>query len=387
MASDPFRWAAQYASDMNASASRDGTDAQNALLSVFREEAARQRPFSSLPVDLAKQNNQYDLSLRNSKEMSNFNNTLKGNTRRAIAPEKIRGIIVAAARKYGLDSDMLMTIADIESKFNPNAKNPGSSASGLFQFVKDTARQYGLTDPFDPYANADAGARFIRDNIMGLQKALGRKPTTGEIYLAHQQGLGGATALLSNPNASAASIVGRNAIRLNGGRFGMSAGQFAQIWTNKADKLYSLRSDSRSRNGGEQTTAASALDNIATEAKTDEHGQPLINDPVTEQRTPEVPQETIKAAVTPEQRTEPEVTTEELAAPYTPVNTEPEIPNQMPTKIVPNRIAIRTGETAAHVKTPIDEVTVPKLVVTKPKSKNVKTIILPDGDMFTVDEQ
>jgi hypothetical protein len=135
--------------------------------------------------------------------------------------------------QYGLPSGYLARTAQIESSFNPNAKNPNSSATGLFQFINSTARQYGLENPLDPVASSDAAARLARDNAATLRSALGRDPSPAELYLAHQQGGGGAARLLSNPNARAADIVGAEAVRLNGGNLDMTAGQFAQLWLTK----------------------------------------------------------------------------------------------------------------------------------------------------------
>lgn len=146
----------------------------------------------------------------------------------------IRNMIVAAAQKYGQDPAALLKIAQLESTFNPGAKNPDSSAGGLFQFIDSTASQYGLADRFDPAQASDAGARLLRDNRAHLVKALGREPGIGELYLAHQQGAGGAAKLLSNPNAKAVDIVGEKAVRLNGGKTSMTAAEFAGLWLTKA---------------------------------------------------------------------------------------------------------------------------------------------------------
>lgn len=149
-------------------------------------------------------------------------------------PGEIRSVISEAAARHGVDPNALLTIAWIESKGDPNAKNPNSSAGGLFQFIDSTARGYGLSNKFDPAQAADAAARLARDNSTALEGVLGRKPTAGELYLAHQQGIGGATKLLSNPNARAADLVGADAVRLNGGSADMTAGQFASLWMKKA---------------------------------------------------------------------------------------------------------------------------------------------------------
>lgn len=149
-------------------------------------------------------------------------------------PGEIRSVISEAAARHGVDPNALLTIAWIESKGNPNAKNPNSSAGGLFQFIDSTARGYGLSNKFDPAQAADAAARLARDNSSALESVLGRKPTAGELYLAHQQGIGGATKLLSNPNAKAVDLVGADAVRLNGGSADMTAGEFASLWMKKA---------------------------------------------------------------------------------------------------------------------------------------------------------
>lgn len=144
-------------------------------------------------------------------------------------------IIDAAAAKYGQDPAVLRKIAWLESRGNPDAKNSQSSAGGLFQFIDSTASDYGLSDKFDAGQSADAGARLLRDNREGLKKTLGREPTAGELYLAHQQGLGGAQALLRNPNRMAVDVVGADHVRLNGGTSGMTAGEFANLWIKRAE--------------------------------------------------------------------------------------------------------------------------------------------------------
>ena len=134
---------------------------------------------------------------------------------------------------YGLPSGYLSRTAQLESGGNPNAQNPNSSAGGMFQFIDSTAKQYGLTDKTDPIASADAAARLAADNKAYLTKALGREPSAGELYLAHQQGPAGAAKLILNQGAPAASLVGNDAVALNGGSGGMTGGDFAQKWLAK----------------------------------------------------------------------------------------------------------------------------------------------------------
>jgi hypothetical protein len=132
-----------------------------------------------------------------------------------------------------VDPAYMTRLALVENGGKINGGSTLSSAQGPFQFLRGTAQQYGLSNPNDPTASADAAARLTLDNRAALTNALGREPTPGELYLAHQQGAGGAIKLLrADPNSPVESVVGALAARNNGGA-GMTAGQFANKWTGK----------------------------------------------------------------------------------------------------------------------------------------------------------
>nr|DAO68910.1 MAG TPA: tail tape measure [Caudoviricetes sp.] len=181
-------------------------------------------------------------------------------------------IIAEEARKAGIDPSIMLAIAHIETggKFNERAKSRVSSASGLFQFMKDTRGRYGLdgNTVFDARKNAAAGARMLNENRAFFRKRFGREPSAGELYLMHQQGAGGASALLSNPNALAIDVLARahrgnrrraaEIIRKNGGRMDMTAGQFSSLWTNKGDALHAAYGGYANRPIGGRAVAAGA---------------------------------------------------------------------------------------------------------------------------------
>ncbi|MEY9562261.1 transglycosylase SLT domain-containing protein [Sinorhizobium fredii] len=150
---------------------------------------------------------------------------------------EVERIIFDTAIRYGIDPKAFHRMAWIESRLNPNAFHPKSKACGLFQFIPSTARHYGLVDCFDPRLNAEAAAQLWLDNVKGLTRRLGRAPSAGELYLAHQQGIGGAAALLANPNKQAISILGRKPVVMNGGLRDMTAAQFADLWISKFKDL------------------------------------------------------------------------------------------------------------------------------------------------------
>jgi hypothetical protein len=153
-----------------------------------------------------------------------------------VAPADVHSIITQAADRYGISHSYALRVAHIESRFDPNAINGGSKATGLFQFIPSTWRSFGQgQSALDPAANADAAMRFAVANRDQLRRSLGRGPTEGELYLAHQQGAGGAAKLLAAPNVKAADLVGERAVLGNGGNLAMTAGQFAQMWIRKVD--------------------------------------------------------------------------------------------------------------------------------------------------------
>lgn len=120
----------------------------------------------------------------------------------------------------------IQNFAKAESNNNPNAKNPNSTASGLYQFTNktwaDMVSKYGkqtgigLKDKNDPVAQATMTKFLAQDNIKSLQNTLGRLPTKGELYMAHVLGAKGASQLInSNPNKEAIMLYPRNVLDAN----------------------------------------------------------------------------------------------------------------------------------------------------------------------------
>lgn len=158
---------------------------------------------------------------------------------------RVTGAIQKAARVTGAGFDYLLKTALRESNFDPNLKASTSSATGLFQFIDQTwlstlkqdggalgygryadaisrtaSGRYEVSDPAmrqeimalrtDPTANAVMAGAFTNRNAAELTDALGRKPTDGELYIAHFLGPSGAArfirAAAKSPGASAADM-------------------------------------------------------------------------------------------------------------------------------------------------------------------------------------
>src|SRR5712664_3811088 len=164
-----------------------------------------------------------------------------------VDPSRVRiaGAIKQAANTTGISFEYLLATAKMESNFNPRASASTSSARGLYQFIgqtwlgtvkeagaqlgygkyaaaitKSPSGSYSVSDPAarsaimklrdDPDAASSMAAVLTQSNSFRLTGKIGRRPTDGDLYMAHFMGVGGAARLISNaednPNASAARL-------------------------------------------------------------------------------------------------------------------------------------------------------------------------------------
>jgi soluble lytic murein transglycosylase-like protein len=70
-------------------------------------------------------------------------------------------ILAAAGERNRVDSLLLAAIVESESRFAPHAVSP-CGAVGLMQLLPSTGEDYGAKNLRDPYANVDAGSRYLR---------------------------------------------------------------------------------------------------------------------------------------------------------------------------------------------------------------------------------
>ena len=158
---------------------------------------------------------------------------------------RIAGAIKQAASTTGTSFEYLLATAKMESDFNPTAGASTSSAHGLYQFIdqtwlgtvkeagsqlgygnyadaisKSSSGTYSVSDPAartavmklrdDPVASSAMAAALSQSNSFQLTGMIGRRPTDGELYMAHFMGVGGAAKLISSaedtPQASGPAL-------------------------------------------------------------------------------------------------------------------------------------------------------------------------------------
>src|SRR5262245_17858926 len=76
-------------------------------------------------------------------------------------PEAFRDIISVAAARHGVDARLVDALIQVESAYHSNARSP-KGALGLMQLMPSTARQYGVSNLFDPRTNIEAGVRHLK---------------------------------------------------------------------------------------------------------------------------------------------------------------------------------------------------------------------------------
>lgn len=128
----------------------------------------------------------------------------------------IKAIISENSKKAGVDPSLMVAFAAMESELNPNAKAPGGSAAGLFQFMPKTwqeqlsthGKKYGLdpsTTPFDPKAATLLAGEYVKTNSAAL-RGIAPNPGPVEMYLAHMLGAGGAQRFLKTDKSEVAAV-------------------------------------------------------------------------------------------------------------------------------------------------------------------------------------
>jgi soluble lytic murein transglycosylase-like protein len=74
----------------------------------------------------------------------------------------LNDVVNTASGHYRLDPDLVSSVIKAESGFNVHAVSP-KGAQGLMQLMPGTASQLGVPNAFDPQANVEGGAKYLRE--------------------------------------------------------------------------------------------------------------------------------------------------------------------------------------------------------------------------------
>lgn len=170
--------------------------------------------------------------------------------------------IFRRARQEGVDPTVALTISHIETggSFSHTAKNPNSSAHGLYQVIDKTWKNQGGKDRNNIDEQIRMGFKHIKQANNHMRKAIGRDPVAHEQYLGHLLGPEGASRVLNaDPNAKLIDIVktydkkNADAIVKNNAMTGLTVGQAIDKWRKKWNTV-------SARYRGNNTTTAIGAD-------------------------------------------------------------------------------------------------------------------------------
>jgi hypothetical protein len=80
----------------------------------------------------------------------------------ARTPVDLNEVVNQASGRYRLDPDLVNSVIKAESGFNIRAVSP-KGAQGLMQLMPGTASLLGVPNAFDPQANVEGGAKYLRE--------------------------------------------------------------------------------------------------------------------------------------------------------------------------------------------------------------------------------
>jgi len=77
------------------------------------------------------------------------------------ARREVADLVTRLAPDYGVDPDLALAIASVESNFNPEAVSP-KSALGVMQLIPATAERFNVTNARDARQNVAGGLSYLR---------------------------------------------------------------------------------------------------------------------------------------------------------------------------------------------------------------------------------
>ncbi len=70
-------------------------------------------------------------------------------------------MIESASARHGVPATLVRAVIQVESNYESRARS-SKGAKGLMQLMPATARQFGVSNPYDPASNIEAGIKYLK---------------------------------------------------------------------------------------------------------------------------------------------------------------------------------------------------------------------------------
>lgn len=102
----------------------------------------------------------YTSEVENNKEVSGSSQVAATSVRNISGYTQYDNIISEMATKYSVPFNLIKSVINAESTFNPNATSK-TGAMGLMQLMPDTAKWLGVLNAYDPKQNIEGGTKYL----------------------------------------------------------------------------------------------------------------------------------------------------------------------------------------------------------------------------------